>query len=318
MFNFLLTIDTEEEGLWGGNYRRHPDCTVENARYLTPFQEFCNKRNLHPTYLIDYPFAINPNAINILQNILKTHQCEIGAHLHPWSNPPYEEKINIKNSYLNNLPVELQYKKLKVLTDAIQENLDVKPVSFRAGRYGFDTETIPILEELEYKVDSSIVPFRNTGRPHEPVFNSVSLNPYNLDYRDVCKKGDSRIVEVPISVGFTSKIPESFKKAYVNLPNIGARKILRSFFNLDMVWLRPSYSNSEEMKRLVDTLAKENVKILNMMFHSTELMPGASPYNKTQKDVDIFLDKIDTVINHIRYYYSVKFITLKNIIDFVV
>ncbi len=314
MFYYLITIDTEEEGLWGGAYKRHHDYTVENIRYLQPFQEFCSQNEIHPTYLIDYPVAINKTSADILRKYLQDDQCEIGTHLHPWCNPPYEEELNTVNSYTNNLPTELQYKKMKVLTDTIEDNFGIHPVSYRAGRYGFDEKMIPILESLKYKIDTSVVPLRNNGIPGEPVFDLVPLNPYPLNHQNVCSQGDSSIIEIPITVGFTRRLPSRFKKSYNDLPNIGIRRVLRTFFKIDLVWLRPSYASLENMKRLVDNLARENVFILNMMFHSSELMPEGSKYNQSQEDVDQFLEKIKAITKYITSNYETRGITLKDVL----
>ncbi|RMD49373.1 MAG: hypothetical protein D6830_05015 [Ignavibacteria bacterium] len=315
MVNFLITIDTEEEGLWGGNYLRHQDCTVENIQYLPAFQNFCNELGLKPTYLIDYPVAVNPKAQSILKSLLAQGNCEVGTHLHPWCNPPYEEEINYQNSYVSNLPEELQYKKLKILTEAIEENIGVKPISYRAGKYGFAANTIPILERLGYRIDTSIVPLRNNRRQYEPTFGLVSLNPYFLAYHNIEKKGDSKILEVPITVDFTRSLPKSLKKLYPVLPDMGIRRLLRLVGNIELVWLRPSYASLEDMKKMVDTVLQNGTKVLNMMFHSSELMPGASPYNKTKEDVQNFLNKIRDVFLHARLRKQVQPITLSEIVQ---
>jgi len=316
MINFLLTVDTEEEGLWGGNYKRHNEYTVDNIEYLPSFQEFCNRLGIHPTYFIDYPVVSNSNSRRVLQELLKNGNCELGAHLHPWCNPPYNEDLNFRNSYTNNLPPELQFKKLKVLTEAMVDNFGITPISYRAGRYGFDETSIPVLEELNYKIDSSVVPYRKNGIEDEPSFGLVDLNPYFLSYEDVCISGESNILEVPITVEFTRKAPDVFKKIYPSLPNLGIRRLLRTTLNLDLVWLRPSYSTVPAMIKLVDNVISNGTTVLNMMFHSTELMPGASPYNKTAEDVNNFLGKIQKIATYTKERYPANFNTLKGIPQF--
>ena len=316
MIYFLVTIDTEEEGLWGGNYQRHPECPVQNIQYLPRFQDFCNTLGIKPTYLIDYPVVANPDSRMILKKLVNEENCEIGAHLHPWCNPPYEEEINARNSYVNNLPKELQYEKLKVLTEAIVEKIGVTPISYRAGKYGFDTSTVPILEEMGYRVDSSIVPLRNNRREHEPTFGLVSLNPYFLDAENIEKKGNSKLLEVPITVDFTRRIPDFLKKIYPNLPDIGLRRLMRILGNIDLVWLRPSYASLEQMQLLANTVLGNGAVLLNMMFHSSELMPGASPYNKTDEDVQNFLKKIENLFFYLQSRWNVEAITLSDTLKY--
>ena len=310
---FLLTIDTEEDNAWNLDFRPHTDVTVENIQHLPPFQQFCNEIGLRPTYLIDYPVAVDQTASAILRQLFKEGQCEIGTHVHPWCNPPYTEERNHRNSYLNNLPPELQYDKLRVLTETIEERIGTRPVSYRAGRYGFDHSTVPVLETLNYVVDSSVVPLRNNKNPDEPSFTKVSLLPYHLNRKNVCQPGDSPIVEIPITVDFTRKIPGWLKQAYPTLPDIGIRRILRILFGIEMAWLRPSYASLAAMQRLADVVIASGVPILNMMFHSSELMPGGSPYNKTSEDVEQFLIKIKSLIAYLSERYALRFITLKEV-----
>ncbi len=310
---FLLTIDTEEDNAWNLDFRPHTDVTVENIQYLPPFQQFCNEIGLRPTYLIDYPVAVDQTASAILRQLFKEGQCEIGTHVHPWCNPPYTEERNHRNSYLNNLPPELQYDKLRVLTETIEERIGTRPVSYRAGRYGFDHSTVPVLEALNYVVDSSVVPLRNNKNPDEPSFTKVSLLPYHLNRKNVCQPGDSPIVEIPITVDFTRKIPGWLKQAYPTLPDIGIRRILRILFGIEMAWLRPSYASLAAMQRLAEVVIASGVPILNMMFHSSELMPGGSPYNKTSEDVEQFLTKIKSLIAYLSERYALRFITLKEV-----
>ncbi len=310
---FLLTIDTEEDNAWNLDFRPHTDVTVENIQHLPPFQQFCNEIGLRPTYLIDYPVAVDQTASAILRQLFKEGQCEIGTHVHPWCNPPYTEERNHRNSYLNNLPPELQYDKLRVLTETIEERIGTRPVSYRAGRYGFDHSTVPVLEALNYVVDSSVVPLRNNKNPDEPSFTKVSLLPYHLNRKNVCQPGDSPIVEIPITVDFTRKIPGWLKQAYPTLPDIGIRRILRILFGIEMAWLRPSYASLAAMQCLAEVVIASGVPILNMMFHSSELMPGGSPYNKTSEDVEQFLIKIKSLIAYLSERYALRFITLKEV-----
>lgn len=310
---FIVTIDTEEEGLWGNEYKRHHEYTVENISHLKFFQKICNRLGIVSTYLIDYPVATQKSSVNILKEFLKQGICEIGTHLHPWCNPPYEEELSHRNSYPHNLSPELQQKKLETLTKAIQDNFGVQPISYRAGRFGFDESSIKILEELEYKIDTSLVPYRNNKISDEPSFGMVQLKPYYLDYHDIRYAGNSKILEIPITVEFNRSLPEFVKKIYPSLPDIGIRRLLKNTFGVELIWLRPSYSSLNNMKKLADNVISSGVTVLNMMFHSTELMPGASPYNKTQEDVDLFLKKIENFFLYLQLHYKVECVKLNEI-----
>ena len=60
----------------------------------------------------------------------------MGAHLHPWVTPPHEEVVCLVNSYPCNLPDDLERRKLRVLSDAIEARLGRRATVYKAGRHG--------------------------------------------------------------------------------------------------------------------------------------------------------------------------------------
>ena len=84
---FVLSVDTEEEWDWQTEFPQH-NAQVENIQAIQEFQQECNRIGIRPTYFVDYPVVNNPQSVDVLRSIDKTGQCEIGAHLHPWCNPP--------------------------------------------------------------------------------------------------------------------------------------------------------------------------------------------------------------------------------------
>jgi len=309
---FLVTIDTEEEREWGSDYKDHTHYTVENIQWLEPLQNLFNKHGVKPTYLIDYPVAIDKKAVAILKRFQNAYQAEIGTHLHPWVNPPYKEEPGVVSSFTHNLPRELQFEKMKVLTDTIAGAVGVAPVTYRAGRYGFDGSTLPVLEELGYTVDTSVVPFRRGKKSYEPSFGYLeNIEPYYPDYENVCKPGASRILEVPLTVGFSKKVPVLLEKNYFDLPNIGLRRFMKKTLDIDVYWLRPSYAGLREMLQLSDAMIAGGHTFLNMMFHSNELMPGGSKYCKTEEDVQAYLKRLDAYFDALNKRYNIHYVTLR-------
>ncbi|NWO81693.1 WalW protein, partial [Escherichia coli] len=88
------------------------------------------------TYLVDYPIATSPLAVDVLREVLKDGRSAIGTQLHPWVNPPHLEDVNGFNSFTGNLPIDLQRAKLTALTDAVERAFGRRPLVYRAGRYG--------------------------------------------------------------------------------------------------------------------------------------------------------------------------------------
>lgn len=74
---------------------------------------------------------------------------DVGVHVHP-------DRMADKNRrFLWQYNYEEQYDIIKKATDLYIEALDKKPISFRAGRYGANDDTIDILNKLGYKIDMS-------------------------------------------------------------------------------------------------------------------------------------------------------------------
>ena len=172
-----MSVDTEEDN-WDNIYE---DPTTKNINELPKLQKVLETYDVVPTYLISYPVATDLESINTLKTIFEKGKCEIGSHLHPWNTPPFEERLTPQNTMLNNIPYELQFKKLQNLHEAIIHNYNFEPKSFRAGRYGLDTNLVKNLIRLGYKVDSSITPFLDWSSLYGPDFsNHYNLFPYYI------------------------------------------------------------------------------------------------------------------------------------------
>ena len=95
----------------------------------------------------------------LVRPVLGPHgrKCVIGAHLHPWVNPPHDEIVCNYNSYPGNLPEELEKEKLHRLTETIADQFGERPIVYKAGRYGVGFNTSSVLEDLGYEIDTSVL-----------------------------------------------------------------------------------------------------------------------------------------------------------------
>ena len=64
-------------------------------------------------------------------------------------------------------------------------------------------------------------------------------------------------------------------------------------------WLSPETSDGGTMIRLVDQLLRSGSVFLQMTFHSSVLLPGATPYAANSSDRETFLNSIDDVLQHL-------------------
>jgi hypothetical protein len=298
----IVSIDTEEEGLWGGIYRRQNN-TVENTRGIERFQSFCDRHGVKPTYLADTPVVEDERSSRLLKEIQDSGRSEVGAHLHPWCAPPHEEEISSANSFLCNLPENLQREKLRRLTEAIEERLGRRPTSFRAGRYGLDAVGARILQELGYVVDSSVIPFCDYSSEGGPCYTEAPYTPYYVDGALVRPAESGELLEVPVSVGF-NRI--NFRRA-TRWRDLASRSPLKSLHAvglldrmgiLQRIKFSPEQSDAARMKRLAAVYAAKTAPCLVMLFHSSSLVPGYSPYVPDARSLERFYRNLEETFRY--------------------
>lgn len=282
--SLIVTIDTEEEGLWGGTYRvRHNK--VENLREIPRFQALCDEHGVIPTYLVDTPVVDDDRAMDLLCATEADGRCEVGTHLHPWCAPPIEEgEVVSARTFMCNLPAELQRGKLERLTDAIAARRGRRPTSFRAGRYGLDAVGLGILADLGYEVDSSVVPFLTYAREGGPDYRRAPTAPYvpSADALDAVGAG-GRVLEVPVTVGYNVRAFEWADRVRARLAGPGLRRlrlvgVLDRLRILYRAKLSPEQADFARMRGLVDAALARSAPCLVLMFHSSSLMAGGSVY----------------------------------------
>ncbi len=294
-----VTVDTEEEGLWGGAYPIW-NCTTHNLRGLARFQSLCDRYGTPPTYLVDAPVLEDSLAVKELSGWHNAGLCEIGTHCHPWCNPPIvSESVSTRDSYLCNLPEEVQFEKLKWLTDRIANTFGRSPTAYRAGRYGFNQSSVKPLVDLNYKLDSSVLPEYDYRTSEGPSFRSLS--------RNACFVGDTsgskKIMEVPITTGFTRSGAYRQRQAirrWVETPLGRATKLAAIANRLGVcrhVKLSPEGTSLAELKGLVESSLRDGVNHLVLMLHSTSLMPGFSPYAKDAAGVEGLYQRLGGILD---------------------
>lgn len=299
----LVTVDTEEEGLWGGNYRPTGN-TVENIAGVPRFQTVCDRHGVRPVYLVTAPVVDDDSAAAILQEIHGQGRCEIGAHLHPWCTPPLEDPVGRAYSFMCNLPVDLQRRKLAWLTERIAARFGQRPVSFRAGRYGLDMAGAQVLAELGYTVDSSVIPFSDFSNERGPNFSDAPFAPYYLQGSDLCQAhGSGMLLEVPVCIGFNRTNFTSawrLRRAAMRAPwrQLKAVGIVDRLGLAKRIKFSPEQASAAEMIQLVDAALAQNVPTLVMLLHSSSLVPGLSPYVPNAPRLDQFLADLDRTLEY--------------------
>jgi len=296
---FFITIDTEEDD-WG-EYRSS-GFSVENIGIIPRLQALFDRYGAVPTYLITYPVVTSDTARAAFLDILARSRCEIGAHCHPWNTPPFEEEINARHSMICNLPYSTVVKKIATLQNAITESLGVVPKCFRSGRWGFGPDVAAAIHKLGFRIDTSVTPFVDWTDYAGPDYRAAPFLSYQFSPTDILSVApDGGLLEVPATIGFLQKNYELCRRV-IKWRGVASRLhvlgILERAGLVNLRWLSPELSTGEEMVALAKTALLARASSLNMTFHSTTLLPGKSPYVRTQSALESFLGNIEMVLKY--------------------
>lgn len=299
---FIVTIDVEEDD-WVGN--RRSGFSTENIREMPLLHRYFDDAGIKPTYLVNYPIATDPYAIDLFEELKKDGKCEIGTHIHPWNTPPFEEAIDERNSMLCNLPEELQYEKIRGVHETIRKNLKTDPVSFRAGRWAFDEVVGRNIHRLGYKVDTSVTAYVDWSCYMGPDFSDIPPDPYTFSLRDSRGNQNGSLLEVPASVGYIqgnqyncNKMYKTLKKTYFD--KIRVLGILNQLNILNKVWLSPEICDLRGMIKMICRFRSSGQRIINMTLHSNSMMCGLNPFVKEKKDLTIFKNKLLDILGYVK------------------
>lgn len=283
-----VVIHTEEEFDWSRAHDRSVT-GVEHMQHIDRAQSLFDEFDVVPNYVIDYPIASQEVAVAPLKKFADSGRALIGAHLHPWVSPPYDEEVNARNSYPGNLPAQLEAEKLRLLTAKIVESFGTQPTTYLAGRYGFGPNTGDILENLGYEVDISPAVPINFSADGGPDYSEYTSHPFWFG------KG-RKLLGLPGTGGYVGSLRKGGTPLYnrVTRPLLRRAKISGAIARLRMmerIRLSPEDYSEPEMRRLTSTLIKEGIRIFVFSFHSPSIQPGGTPYVQNHAELRIFLDK---------------------------
>ncbi len=283
-----VVIHTEEEFDWGKPYDRRAT-GVTHMRRIGRAQDMFEAHGIVPNYVIGYPIASQDEAIAPLKTFADSGRALIGSHLHPWVCPPYVEEVNTRNSYPCNLPRELEAEKLERLTAQIESSFGRRPRTYLAGRYGFGASTGPILEELGYEVDiSAAVPIDFSG-DGGPDYSGYTSHPYWFGER-------RKLLGLPGTGGYVGWLRQGGTPLY-RAATRPAMKRLRlagacaRLHAIERIRLSPEDYSEAEMRRLTRTLLDDGVRVFVFSFHSPSVMPGGTPYVRSEDGLERFFDR---------------------------
>lgn len=287
---FLVTIDTEEEFDWAAPFRRDGHGLASVSAFAR-FIDFCDGFGVIPVFLIDYPIATDPAVAAVLKPALAAGKAEVGIHLHPWVNPPFDEVLSEHNSFAGNLPIELERAKFLALRDAMVEHLDVSPLIYRAGRYGAGPNTAAILREAGVPIDTSVRALFDYSTEGGPNYRDHPRHPYWIDR-------DHRLLELPVTSVHTGTLRRQGAQIYPRLSSAMRSGLARTRL-LERVPLTPEGTSPAEALRAIDTALDQALPLLVFAFHSPSLAPGHTPYVRDAADLEAFYGWWREVFTHL-------------------
>jgi hypothetical protein len=286
---FLVVVDTEEEFDWAAPFDRKNQA-VTAIDGMKKGQHFFTQAHVKPLYVTDYPVAADPHAREMMAQWVRDDTADIGAHLHPWVNPPHEELVCNANSFAGNLPEELERAKLTLLRDCLMEAFGKAPIAYRAGRYGIGPNSARILADLGFKVDTSVRSRFDYSGGHGPKFTAMPLRPYRV----------GPLIELPLSTAFVGGLSGLGDKVY---PLAESNRIILGGLSrlnlLSRVPLTPEGVPLADAIRAVDSLLEHGQQLLMFSFHSPTLAPGNTPYVRDAADLASFYAWWDGMLNHL-------------------
>lgn len=265
---FTVFVDTEEEFDWSAPLSRDNRSVTATAAIPQAHRWFAG-RGVPLTYMVDHPIVSDARSVDVLREVLADPRAAVGTQLHPWVNPPFDEVVTPANSFVGNLPRDLEAAKLAVLTQAIEDAFGVRPVSYRAGRYGLGPHSFELLAAAGYRLDSSMRPRYAYTDESGPDFGRVDNHAF--------RRGG--LIELPLTTVFTGAARAGGNALYRALGKVPrGRGIASRLRLLSRVALTPEGMPLDEALEAIRVALGEGVRVLNFSFHSPSLVPGHTPY----------------------------------------
>ena len=286
---FAIMVDTEEEFDWNTPLDSN-NRAVSAIKALPDAHWRFADRGVPLTYLVDHPVVTDPAAVDILRSVIADGRSAIGAQLHPWVNPPLDEEMVPRNTFVGNLPAPLQEAKLAVLTQAIAAAFGDAPRVYRAGRYGIGPDTLRLLAAYGYRIDSSMRARYDYSAEDGPDFRAIGNDAFRCG-------PDGAIVELPLTTVFTGMARAGGERFYGALGRVPrGRGLFARAKLLSRVALTPEDMPLGDALEAIAIALDQGGRVLNFSFHSPSLAPGHTPYVRDAADLTAFHHWWDVVL----------------------
>ncbi|MDR2744541.1 MAG: hypothetical protein LBB66_05025 [Desulfovibrio sp.] len=293
----IVSLDVEEEGLFSGHYPA-AGCGVRNVALLPRLAPFTRELGFPLTLFCAYTVFDDADARRVLAFMRDKCGAEIAAHLHHWSTPPLrspsvETEIPERTHRMRD---SLLRQCLDSLLTAGRQFQGAPLTSFRMGRWDLKSALRPLLGEFGITLDSSVCPLRAFGDGADHFL--APADPYWVD-------GTGRgLLESPVTQITPAPWLARLWHKHVRRPGL-----LDSFHCWGAVSANPVWHGEGIMRLATRLHVFRGGRVLHLFWHSSEMLPGASPSVPDQAASKALLKKIRFFLQWLKENFTVSAVT---------
>ncbi|MDR0466532.1 MAG: hypothetical protein LBH94_04150 [Deltaproteobacteria bacterium] len=296
----VVSLDVEEEGLFSGRYAAN--CTTQNVSLLPRLAPLTRELGFPLSLLCTYQVFANPDARSTLAYMRDSLGAEIGAHLHHWSTPPFRPETSPPMPTDQLAPEPLRAR-LQSLLRAGHDFQGAPLRSFRMGRWDLKAVVRPLLAVEGLRVDSSVCPLRVSE--NGPDHFLAPTDPY---------WAEDGLLEAPVTqIALHPWLPPALYAIARGLPEHRGRRLLDAFHFWGALSANPLWHSDFVMRLAARWHMERGGKVLCLFWHSSEMMPGASPHIKTQADANALVRRIYDFLRWLKESHAVQGVTLASL-----
>ncbi|MBC7003562.1 hypothetical protein BIZ37_13430 [Photobacterium sp. BZF1] len=298
-----IVIHAEEEFDWDGGFYRSNTEVTHHDNLIDFIHEIIHCGGT-VTLAMDYPFVTSQGGKKVI-NEFKGYagECiEFASHLHPWVTPPFEDdcdRISDHFSFPCNLTKKMEYEKLKRLTDSIEDETGIRPITYLAGRYGIGENTTEVLKSLGYKVDLSISAYTNFSHAKGPDFSQYTCKPHISNDIYYIPHTCSVVASSKVFEDHLNSNPEHFRVFNENR----ALRLLSKPFGVKKYRLSPEGFTLKHMIAATENQLRIGQSEFILSFHSPSVKIGLTPYVHSEKELSTFKS---SVLDYIKWFETIS------------
>lgn len=272
--------------------------TLRNLAGVHRLQRLCERFGVKPTWLLTWPVIAGPEGERFAR-LAAEDRAELGVCLQPWTTPPFEaQEDRLSRAGVAALPAPSVAAKLGRLTEAFDQHLGQRPRAHRAVLAGLDGGTLQTLERLGYAIDTTAVPRIDARAEGGSDWREAPDVPWFPDRQRPVARGASPVLEVPVTTGFSKKIPD-FADRWATRTAPALRRVLEQQGLLTLLRLDPVAHEAAVLRPFARRLVEDGLPCLHLALRSPELVAGESRRCPEASDVERLFSTLEDLLRHL-------------------